>query len=135
MLSEALYWLSRLRIERIEVALDAGQEPVVLTIAPEAKATVRSAAFHSAVKLPLEFSRGAIESDDLQFRRIRIKRTTDDEGIGLRFAPLIDIESPGKFESIDVSGRNLGQRRVPVTVHITAINRPIGMRSHRKNTT
>ena len=134
MLSEALYRLSRLRIKRIEVALDAGQEPAVLTIAPKAKSTVRSTALHAAVKLPLEFARGAVQSDDLQFRRIRIKRTTDDERSGLGFATLVDVESPGKFKSSDVLGSDLGQRRVPVPVHVTAINRPIGLRSHRKNT-
>src|ERR1700691_4733535 len=120
MLSEALYRLSRLRIKRIEVALDAGQEPAVLTIAPIRHSTVRGAPFHFAVKLPLEFARSGIKSDDLQFWRIRIKRTTDDERIGLRFAPLVDIESPRNFESTDVFGRDLGQRRVPVTAHITA---------------
>ncbi len=117
--AEPCHRMAGVRIERVQVLVDAHVDACVVAIGPVIEPAIALLAVHQffamGVEVPDQFARGRIERDHPQARRGCIEHAIDHQGIALDLRAVVfvaRIESPRELQPAHVLAVDLLQRRV-----------------------
>jgi hypothetical protein len=113
------------RVQRVDEAIDGGEDPRRPAVRPVGDPTVRATALHAGVERPAERPGRRVEGDGPVMRRRRVERPADDDRVGLQPTVLAGVVGPGDLQARHVGAGDPGQRGMADPVRAAAVGRPV----------